>query len=120
MHETGGLGSDHIAVFSFSHDLLCAASIRIYTIGVGDSWAKGNTSTNSLRMITEASGGLAIAAGDAEQMREGFRTINALEKSTVEKETTVNHRDIYFYFLIAAVFAAILFLASAALIREDA
>lgn len=95
-------------------------NIKIYTIGVGDSWAKGNTSTNSLRMITEASGGLAIAAGDAEQMREGFRTINALEKSTVEKETTVNHRDIYFYFLIAAVFAAILFLASAALIREDA
>ena len=95
-------------------------NIKIYTIGVGDSWAKGNTSTNSLRMITEASGGLAIAAGDAEQMREGFRTINALEKSTVEKETTVNHRDIYFYFLIAAVFAAIRFLASAALIREDA
>ena len=61
-----------------------------------------------------------FATTPAEQMREGFRTINALEKSTVEKETTVNHRDIYFYFLIAAVFAAILFLASAALIREDA
>lgn len=94
-------------------------NIKIYTIGVGDSWSKGNSSTSSLRKITEASGGLAIAAGDAEQMREGFRTINDLEKSSVEKETTVSHRDVYQYFLIAAVIAALLFLASAVLIRED-
>ncbi len=94
-------------------------NIKIYTIGVGDSWLKGSSSTNSLRKITEASGGLALAAGDAEQMREGFRTINALEKSSVERETTVTHRDIYHLFLMAALVAAVLFLVSAVLIRED-
>lgn len=93
--------------------------MKIYTIGVGDSWTKGGSGTQSLRKITEATGGLAIAAGDAEQMRQAFRTINELEKSTVEMETSITHQDIYQYFAFAAGLAMLLFLFSTVLIRGD-
>lgn len=94
--------------------------MKIYTIGVGDSWTNGSSSTESLRKITESTGGLAIAAGDAEQMRQAFRTINELEKSSVEMETSVSHRDIQHYFGMAALVAMLLFLGFSVFIRDDA
>jgi Ca-activated chloride channel family protein len=93
--------------------------MKIYTIGVGDSWTNGNSSTNDLRRLTEATGGLAIAAGDAEQMRQAFQTINELEKSDVELQKTIGYRDIYAYFAFAAGVAMLLFLLATVMVRED-
>lgn len=94
--------------------------IKIYTIGVGESWTRVNSWTRDLERFTEETGGIVIKAGDAEQMRQGFALINELERSTVEIDRTVSYRDIYQFFLMGALALGLLYLGSSVLVREDA
>jgi len=93
-------------------------NIKLYILGVGDSWVKGGSSTQDLRKLTEASGGIVITVGDAEQMRQGLARIDELEKSQVYQEKSLSFLDIYQYFILAGIAAAILFLVGSAIVRE--
>lgn len=95
------------------HDL----GIRIYVLGVGDSWTNGTTP--DLQRFAEANGGTVIRVGNAQDMRDGFAKINALEKSQVQVEQIELHPDVYQYFLYAALVTAILFGLFAAFVREE-
>lgn len=94
-------------------------NIKLYILGVGDSWVKGSSSTKDLRNLTEASGGVVITVGDAEQMRQGLTRIDALEKSQVFKEKSLSFMDIYHYFIAAGIACLFLFLLGTAMVRED-
>ena len=115
-------GEDSIDKDRFAEllEVMTEANIKIYTLGVGDSWVRGSSMTKDLQALTEATGGVVIPVGDAEQMRRGFQMINELEKSNVEIEKTVSYRDLYHLFLIGALALGLLYLASSVLVREDA
>jgi Ca-activated chloride channel family protein len=95
-----------------------AAGIRLYVLGVGDSWTNG--SQPDLKTFVERMGGVVIPVGDAAQMRAGMDKIDQLEKSTVSLEKQVSYKDIYQVFLGAGIVLWLLYLASAAFIRESA
>lgn len=99
---------------------LVEMNVKFYILGVGESWVNGSTMTQDLRRLVEGVGGTVIPIGDAAQLRAAFATINNLEKSQVQVEKSVTYRDIYEYFIGAAVLFAALYLLAAALVREDA
>lgn len=115
-------GEDDIPQERFDELLrqLQAAKIKIYTLGVGEGWVNGSEQTKPLRELTEATGGIAVIVGNADHMRAGFEMINSLEKSNVQIEKTVSYRDIYHYFLVLSLVLGLLYLASSAVVREDA
>lgn len=94
-----------------------ALGIKIYVLGVGEGWVSGGQ--NDLRRFVEGLGGKVIPVGDAQQMRDGFETIDRLEKSTVEIDRIQGFREIYQYFLFAALALALLYKTSSAFVRED-
>ncbi len=114
-------GEDNISEDRFQELLqqMLDQGIKIYTLGIGDSWVTGSGFTQDLENLTKATGGKVIPVGNAEEMRSGFATINQLERSNVEIEKTVSYHDIYHYFLIAALVTAVLYLCSSVLVRED-
>jgi len=91
--------------------------IKIYVLGVGESW--GNGSTPDLQRFAEGLGGKVIPVGNAQAMRDGFATIDRLEKSTVEIDRVQGFRELYQYFLYGALVFALLYKLSSALVRED-
>ena len=93
--------------------------IRIYVLGVGESWVNGNFMTTDLRRFADRLGGTVIAVGDAEQMRKGFDTIDKMELSKVDLEKTSTFRDVYHWFILASVIIFLLYLTSSALLREN-
>ncbi len=95
-------------------------TIRIYAFVIGEKSAITSPQTESLRKLVAEVGGEIIAAGDASAMRAGFDRINQLEKSKIELEKSVSYRDITFLFLTAGLTLLGLFLASAAVLRENA
>lgn len=106
-----------------SQELIAAYAkynIKLYVLGVGDSWTSGSSSTADIRKLAEATGGTVITVGNADEMRQGFATINNMEKSSVVIQKTVSYRDIYYYFLIAALAAGLIYLLSSVVVREDA
>lgn len=96
------------------------ANIKIYVLGVGEGWVNNSSMTQPLRRLCETNGGLVIVVGDAQQMRDGFATIDQLEKSRIEVEKNVSFREVYHWFVIASVGLGLLFLIASALVREDA
>lgn len=100
-------------------DQLKADNIKVYVLGVAEGWVNNSSSTQDLRKLSELSGGKVLVVGDASAMQAGFDEINKLEKSSVEVETTPFFRDIYEYFVIAALLLALIFAVTAAFVRED-
>lgn len=94
--------------------------VKIYVLGIGESWVKGGFMTMDLRRFVERLNGSVLPVGDAQQLRKGFDTIDQLEVSKVELEKAVSFRDIYHLFLAAAVVLWLLYLATTALFRENA
>lgn len=90
--------------------------IKVYVLGVG--WTTG--STNDLSQFAEKLGGKVYRVDDAGALQQSFADINALEKSRITVEKSVTYRDIYEYFVAAAVLFLALFLGSVVLTREDA
>jgi Ca-activated chloride channel family protein len=99
---------------------LTEMGIKVYVLGVGDSWVNNSPMTQDLRGLVEGLGGTVIPVGDAAQLRAAFATINQLEKSQVELEKSVSYKPFSMPFLIAAVVLALLYLGLSALVRDDA
>jgi len=96
-----------------------ALGVRIYVLGVGESWVNGSSMTMDLRRFVERLNGTILPVGDAVQLRNGFDTIDKLEVSKVELEKQTSFKDIYHLFLAASVGLWLLYLLSAALVREN-
>lgn len=94
--------------------------IKVYVLGIGDGWVNGSPMTQPLRQLVEGVGGTVIPVGDAVQLRTAFETINNLEKSQVVIEKSTTYKPIYEWFLGAVVLLTVLWLASIAIVREDA
>lgn len=90
-------------------------NVHVYVLGVG--WKENGD--QHLRQFTEELGGMVIPVNSAEDMRAGFQTISDLESSVITVSETATNHEIFSYFLAAAGVAWLLYLASAALIREE-
>ncbi len=99
---------------------LTEMGIKVYVLGVGDSWVNNSPMTQDLRGLVEGLGGTVIPVGDGAQLRAAFATINQLEKSQVELEKSVSYKPFSMPFLIAALVLALLYLGLSALVRDDA
>jgi Ca-activated chloride channel family protein len=102
-------------------------NMRVYLLGVGSSYTAGTENSSNasvrelLRRIGDAGlGGRIFAVGNAANMRVAFDTINGLEKSTVEKETTVTFKPIYPVFVLFAGVLLLLFFVTVPLTRQVA
>lgn len=106
---------------------LTELNMKVYMLGVGSSYTNGaeNSSTKDVRefmsrLSTAGLGGRIFAVGNAAEMQNAFDTINSLEKSTVEKETTVTFKPIYPVFVLASVLCLLLFFVTVPLTRQVA
>jgi Ca-activated chloride channel homolog len=97
-----------------------AMGVKIYVLGIGESWVNNGSMTMDLRRFVDRLGGTVIPVGDAVQMRTAFDTIDKLELSKVELEKSVSYREIYHYFLVLSVALFLLYLGFTALTRETA
>lgn len=96
-----------------------AIGVRIYVLGVGESWVNGSSMTMDLRRFVDRLAGTIIPVGDAVELRNAFDTIDKLEVSKVELEKQTSFKDIYHWFLLGSLALWLLYLASSALVRED-
>jgi Mg-chelatase subunit ChlD len=97
-----------------------ALGIRIYILGVGESWTSGGANmTADLRRFSDRLGGTVIPVGDAVQMRGAFDTIDRLEVSKVLLEKSISYKDIYHWFLAGSVLLFLLYLGATAVIRQE-
>lgn len=94
-------------------------NVRLYVLGVGDSWVANSRLTHDLRHVVETAGGTLISIGNEDEMRAAFSTIGELEKSFIDIERSVTHRDVYWAFALAALFCALLYLTCCALTLEN-
>lgn len=99
---------------------LTEQGIKVYVLGVGDSWVNDSPQTRDLRGIVEALGGTVIPVGDAAALSAAFTTINNLEKSQVELEKSVSYKPFSMPFVIAAIVLLLAYLGLSALVRDDA
>lgn len=98
---------------------------KIYVLGVGDSWTRSSNSfsidmTKDIRELVRRLNGQCFAVADSTQMEAAFAAISSLEKSRIKLEQLRSYRDIYPWFLLAAALLFVLYLASNALIGEEA
>jgi len=93
--------------------------IRVYVLGVGPSWANNGRLTQDLRQLVEAVGGTVIPIANDAQMRSAFATIDQMERSTIEIERNVTHREMYALLAILAVFALLAYVLLSAVILEE-
>jgi Ca-activated chloride channel family protein len=98
--------------------LLKKEHIKLYVLGVGESWGSGTKP--DLQRLAEEAGGLVIPVGDTQAMQDGFATIDRLEKTTAQVDPVISQRDISEWFLGLAVILALLYLGSIVLVRDDA
>jgi Ca-activated chloride channel homolog len=84
-------------------------NIRIYALGVGESWASAQaTGGPDLRKLVEGTGGKVMIVGAVADMIKGINEINDLEKSRVEIAQTTSFKDIFaIAILLAIIFGAI-------------
>lgn len=92
-------------------------NVHMYVLGVGEQWI--TEKDQDLRRFAEELGGLVIPVVDSLAMQEAFDTINRLEQSIVYVEQTSSYREAFSLFISAAAIAWMLYLAAAALIREE-
>lgn len=98
--------------------LLKKEHIKLYVLGVGESWGSGKKP--DLQRLAEDAGGMVIPVGDTQAMQEGFATIDRLEKTTTQVDPVISHRDISEWFLGLALILGLLYLGSIVLVRDDA
>ncbi|MBN2895095.1 MAG: VWA domain-containing protein [Campylobacterales bacterium] len=97
-HNTpGGRISLDVAV-----DLAKKEGIKLYPIGIG---APGEYNGEVLMQMAKETGGEAFAAQSAAQLRQIYETIDALEKSKIERESLEYLKYYYMYPLFGAFFA---------------
>ena len=84
-------------------------NIRVYALGVGESWQAAAASGGpDLRKLVEGTGGKVMIVGNVQDMTNGITEINNLEKSRIEIAQTTSFKDIFtLALLLAIVFGAI-------------
>jgi Ca-activated chloride channel homolog len=98
--------------------LLKKEHIKLYVLGVGESWGSGTKP--DLQRLAEEAGGMVIPVGDTQAMQDGFATIDRLEKTTAQVDPVISQRDISEWFLGLALILGLLYLGSIVLVRDDA
>jgi len=113
-------GEDSINARRFGElvELLKKEHIKLYVLGVGESWGSG--SKTDLQRLAEEAGGMVIPVGDTQAMQDGFATIDRLEKTTTQVDPVVSQRDISEWFLGLALILGLLYLGSTVLVRDEA
>ena len=80
--------------------------LRLYVVGLGDSWKEGNTLDlqKFADQIHQAdpTNGIVFRASNPGEMKKAMQTINALEKAQEIVEERQEYREIYHWFLLAA------------------
>jgi Ca-activated chloride channel family protein len=99
---------------------LAELRIRVYVLGVGPGWVNNSRMTQDLRELVESAGGSVIPVASEEQMRDAFDRINQLERSSVEMERSITHREVYGVFAVLAAFLLLGYLTLSALTFEEA
>lgn len=84
-------------------EIVKSRGIRFYVIGVGETLARSDA---DILRFAESVGGRSFRVENAEDLDKCFRSIDELERSAVQIETTKKHEELFFYFAAAA---AILF-----------
>lgn len=100
-------------------DLLKEGNIRVYVLGIAQGWVIDSRSVQDLKQLAVDSGGKVLPVGDEAAMVAGFDEINRLEKTAVSLERQATYRDIYQYFVFAALFFAFAFALVSAMVREQ-
>lgn len=98
--------------------LLKKEHIKLYVLGVGETWGSGNKP--DLQRLAEEAGGIVIPVGDTQAMNDGFATIDRLEKTTAQVDPVISQRDISEWFIGLGVILGLLYLGSIVLVRDDA
>lgn len=83
-------------------DLAKKERVKLYPIGIG---APGEYNGEILMKMAKETGGQAFAAQNASQLRQIYETIDALEKSEIERESLEYLKYYYMYPLFGAFFA---------------
>lgn len=99
-------------------DQLKKEHIRLYVLGVGESWGSGTKP--DLQRLAEQAGGVVIPIGDTKAMQDGFTKIDQLEKTSARVDPISSERDISMWFFAASLVLGLLYLASIVLVRDDA
>jgi Mg-chelatase subunit ChlD len=87
--------------------LLKENNIRVYVLGIAEGWVINSKSVDDLKQLAIDSGGKVLPVVDDVAMAAGFDEINRLEKTQVSVEQQTTYRDIYEYFVLAALFFAL-------------
>lgn len=107
-------------------DELTELNIRLYVIGIGEQWTGSDSSTKDIRTFVSqtrdkagAPTGNVLAVGDAKQLREGFETIDKLEKSQMQLEKFASMKPIHSFFILAGLLFTLVFLGLRALNGDE-
>ncbi|MBP9093356.1 VWA domain-containing protein [bacterium] len=99
--------------------LLKQGNIRVYVLGIAQGWVIDSRSVQDLKQLAIDTGGKVMPVGDEAAMAAGFSEINQLEKTQVSVERQATYRDIYQYFVWAALFFVFGLSIVSALVREQ-
>jgi Ca-activated chloride channel family protein len=99
--------------------------IKIYTIGAGtrgkayypvqtpfgvrDMLIQVDIDEDLLKEIAKITGGKYFRATDNETLRNIYQTINSLEKTKFEVKEFINYKELFYYYVLAALFLFIVF-----------
>lgn len=81
-------------------DILGERGIRIYVVGIGETLARRDV--DIIRFV-EAVGGKAFRVENAGDLPECFKTIDEMERSVVQVETSEKRDELFFYFAFASI-----------------
>lgn len=99
--------------------VLKEGNIRVYVLGIAQGWVIDSRSVQDLKQLAIDTGGKVMPVGDEAAMAAGFSEINQLEKTQVSVERQATYRDIYQYFVWAALFFVFGLSIVSALVREQ-
>lgn len=81
-------------------DILGERGIRIYVVGIGETLARRDV--DIIRFV-EAVGGKAFRVENAGDLADCFKTINEMERSVVQVDTSQKREELFFYFVFASI-----------------
>jgi Ca-activated chloride channel family protein len=100
-------------------DQFAKMGIHLYVLGVGSGWAEGKN-PDLAKLVQLVEGGAVFPVKDGDSLKAAFAKIDELEKSKIQREVTVKHRDWYPVALVLAFGVLIIFLRLTRATREQA
>jgi Ca-activated chloride channel homolog len=108
-------GEDNLSSSTVSRlaDLMESRGVHFYLIGVGETLAQRDV---DIIQLTQRVNGRVFRVENAKDMADCFASINEMERSVVQTDTTKKYDELFFYFAAAAVLLFLLGAAAEALI----